>query len=665
MYLDSLPMISGATGRGKPGLGGKLGYKGLHLRVYRVKQDRSIGAHAPSSLVFDIGGNYDLFTCMAALNDSAFGPNRRPAATFQVLADGVVAATASNVHGGAPVSLIANIQGVRRLELRVPSAGLEPDNCHSVWLNPQVNTWPTAGLLDPIGQVRIHRPQSPIVADRCVVVMSSPGYARWLDIFLNSLRENGNCADAAVIVFRVDADSETDAVIAAHGAHTVPCTSLVPRSSTIRPAVFAVGAAARYNSAIIAETDMIVLQDISALWSAIAVCADPMLFVAREQHRDTPYRLDEFFWPIFLGTPEELDRFGVTERERAYDLQISGGLIAGSAEAVAGLDAAMRQFLPYSRRWVQSRRDVPAREMFLINLAMARLNNAVRIKPSYNTQLFNGVEKQISGAPTPQFEANGEPVKVLHFSVRKDSYAAVRFKYWRCGNYNRKLTAGLDEIRRAPLESLREADFVADIIRQTGLQEMLIAHAEQTYSEEIAWMNTGPGLFQMPMQLARALVWLSDRSIRSYAEVGVYYGWTFAFVTAYLNRFGSLERILAIDTENRFEAFGYLRELYPVEFHCGTSAQHDGQNFDLVFIDGDHSYGAAQTDWLRLGRHARFCMFHDINDALAEQFTRVDSVTKLWDELRARSEYSPIEILDHPINARVMGIGLLCIKTNE
>jgi hypothetical protein len=142
--------------------------------------------------------------------------------------------------------------------------------------------------------------------------------------------------------------------------------------------------------------------------------------------------------------------------------------------------------------------------------------------------------------------------------------------------------------------------------------------------------------------------------------VGVLHGWTFAFVTAYLHRFGPLKRGVAIDIGQRFEACDYVREQYPIEFHRGTSALQEGRAFDLVFIDADHSYGAAQQDWLRVGRHARYCMFHDIDDARVECSSRADTVKKLWAELRLRNEFPHEEYLDHSSSAPSMGIGLLC-----
>ncbi len=656
MYLSELPLVSQSADRVSARLHGKTS-GGAGLSPNGIESAHSICVRAPSRLEFDLGQKFDLLTCQVALCEASFGKNKYPTATFQVLADGVAAATASNVHDTKPRKIIANIQGAKRLELRVTRPAQEI--CHCAWLDAKVEPWPAQGLLDPVGQVRIHRPETPIVADRCIVTMASPGFARWLDIFLNSLKENGGCGNAAIVVFRVDEDPDCDAVIAAHGAHVVPCTALVPRSATIRPAVFTIGVAARYRSAIIAETDIIVLQDISALFSAVDVCADPLLLVAREQHRNVPYRLDEFFESGFVGAPADLGRFGVTDQERAYSLQINGGLIAGSAEAVALLDNTMRDLLPYSRRWVQSRRDLPAREMFLINLAMARLNSALRIDPSYNVQLYKGSEAMVRRSDPPHIEFRGAPARLLHFNDRKGAYAAAQFRYWRNGNPQVLLAEGLELIRGSSLRQLRSIEYVADLLRKIGLQHT--PDGQSLYGDDIRHMNSGPGLLQIPLQLARALVWLSDKKISSYAEVGVSCGWTFSVVTAYLSRFTRLKRSIAIDTVDRFVALVHVQQSYRIQFHRGTTAQLAGQGFDLVFIDADHSYGAAQQDWLRLGMHARICMFHDINDRLVVNASRTNTVLNLWSELRCRYP-ARVEFLDSTGDEKAMGIGILCLK---
>ena len=73
--------------------------------------EHAVSACAPSSLVYDIDGKFDLFTCKVALSESAFGPARYPTATFHVLADGVVAAKAADIQVSKPVDLITQHVG--------------------------------------------------------------------------------------------------------------------------------------------------------------------------------------------------------------------------------------------------------------------------------------------------------------------------------------------------------------------------------------------------------------------------------------------------------------------------------------------------------------------------------------------------------------------------
>jgi len=654
MYLDALPCESASVRWGSLGRNGDLGWDGLRVSVSGQACEHGLSAHAPSSITFDLHSQYDLFRCRVALSDTATGGT--PDVTFLVLTDGLVVTSVSHVRDSTPRGVAVCVRGVHKLELRATCANYE--YCHSVWLDPIVERWPVEGLLDCLEQVLILSPPALIAAEKCVVTMASPGYDRWLDIFLTSLRRNGNCADAEIVVFRVDEDDACDAVIARHGAHTVPCRSLVPRSSAIRPAVLSIGSVARVSKVLIAETDMIVLQDISALWGAMDVCADPCVLVAREQHRDYGYPLEEFFGNIFQGTTTELARFGATPRERAYDLQINGGVIAGTGEAITALDSTMRDCLPFSREWVQSRRDLPYREMFVINLAMARMNNGLRLQPAYNVQTFRGTEQVLRDRVPPHADFRNAPVKILHFSDRKQDHGALQSYYWEYGNPDNKLAEGLALVRAAPLERLREPEFVAGLIRTIGLQEPPAADASALYGDDVAYMNRGAGLYQIPMQLANALVFLSDKQIRSYAELGISCGWTFAFITAFLDRFTPIERSVAVESQDVFTTFYHVREHYPIEFLCGT-AELEGQSFDLVFIDADHSYEGARQDYLALGRFARCCMFHDIDDSLVEKHGHGATVKRLWEELREDHPQTHREFLDHSCRASVMGIGIL------
>jgi len=199
----------------------------------------------------------------------------------------------------------------------------------------------------------------------------------------------------------------------------------------------------------------------------------------------------------------------------------------------------------------------------------------------------------------------------------------------------------LKMLREAPLSWLKSENYISDLIRLFGLADNLKIGP---YGEDNIYIND-PGIYQVPEQLAKLLVYLSDKKINTYLEIGVFNGGNFLFTSEYLKRFNPALKTYGLDLDHRFlnPKIGALVN----GLVTATSEDIQGSEIDYVFIDAEHSYEWVTKDWLNVGQHAKICAFHDINDKTLPDMAR------FWGKLKQDKNYK--EFLDKGI----FGIGVI------
>jgi len=186
------------------------------------------------------------------------------------------------------------------------------------------------------------------------------------------------------------------------------------------------------------------------------------------------------------------------------------------------------------------------------------------------------------------------------------------------------------------------------------------------------WYNVSlAGCMQVPTELADFLLYAAKTQPRSMIEVGVFTGGTAIFAAAFFKALFKDFEYVCLDIKDQLLILPETDERLGMRYEFGkTSDDFEGQSFDVVFIDGDHSFLWAKRDYLNLGRYAnKICAFHDIN--AKEYLAKGGGVYTFWRNLRssAARDLSVVELCHSAAHVGIqddgnwMGIGIMDVTT--
>jgi hypothetical protein len=174
------------------------------------------------------------------------------------------------------------------------------------------------------------------------------------------------------------------------------------------------------------------------------------------------------------------------------------------------------------------------------------------------------------------------------------------------------------------------------------------------------WKNASQfGIMQYPTEFADFVLHLSRLGLQNGIEIGSWRGATGYFIASVLQRANHNFQYNFVDIEDNLVLFDKFSSFLRIEKHCPKqSNDFIGEKFDFVFIDADHSYNGAMSDYVNLGKTANKCLaFHDIH---GHEYDHLDGgIVRAWNEIKLSEagQCTVIEFAHSPV--RWMGIGLI------
>lgn len=164
--------------------------------------------------------------------------------------------------------------------------------------------------------------------------------------------------------------------------------------------------------------------------------------------------------------------------------------------------------------------------------------------------------------------------------------------------------ASVKTSKRTP-DSLTDDDFEVKPRTVAELKALIKRAGIRDWSTGIAH---GYDIQQTPDELAELLHLARERGVKRVLEIGT--GQHAGLARFMVNLMGW--EVVSIDIEQPKE--GVDAQGWTFIHGNSTTVEHPAldEAFDMVFIDGDHSYDATKADWERFGKAAPLVVFHDI-----------------------------------------------------
>lgn len=190
----------------------------------------------------------------------------------------------------------------------------------------------------------------------------------------------------------------------------------------------------------------------------------------------------------------------------------------------------------------------------------------------------------------------------------------------------------IEYIKNSNIEDLKSADYLEKLIIKLGFNTEILREQPQIVKDN----GGGLLIWQYPNQFSKYLCLLNTLKVESYIEIGCRWGGTFVLTNEYLKRFNTINKSVAVDIIDS-PVFNYCSINNETQFIKSNSQSNEFKSyiqnnwFDLIFIDGDHSYHGVKNDYEISKNSGKIFVFHDIiNDVCP-------GVVQFWKELKTNN----------------------------